>query len=173
MNVLLRMTLLPQVSSWSLLIVFCVLVFSGLNLPKFKVLRMLRDSFFNSSSERPTKLFVLWMGIPVMAAGCYSLCPCLMKELMSFVFGFIQNLIYRMQQAFTLARLKNFKFLFFFFFNVYFRERESQSTRGKGQREKETQNLKQVPGSEPPTQGPMWGSNSWTVRSWPEPILDA
>ena len=39
---------------------------------------------------------------------------------------------------------------------------------GEGQRERETQNPKQTPGSELPEQGPMQGSNSQTVRSWPE-----
>ena len=33
------------------------------------------------------------------------------------------------------------------------------------ERERETQNLKQVPGSELSAQSPMWGSNSPTVRS--------
>ena len=44
---------------------------------------------------------------------------------------------------------------------------------GEGQRERETQNLKQAPGSELSAQSPTWGSNSRTVRSGPEPKLDA
>ena len=35
-------------------------------------------------------------------------------------------------------------------------------------RERETQNLKQVPGSELSAQSPIRGSNSQTARSWPE-----
>ena len=50
----------------------------------------------------------------------------------------------------------------FFFFNLFLREREQV---GKGQRERETQNLKQVLGSELSAQSPMHGSNSQTVRS--------
>ena len=42
----------------------------------------------------------------------------------------------------------------------------------EGQRERETQNLKQAPGCELSAQSLMWGSNSWTVRSWSEPKLN-
>ena len=42
-------------------------------------------------------------------------------------------------------------------FNVYFFLRESA---GEGQRERETQNPKQVLGSELSAQGPTWGLNS-------------
>ena len=44
---------------------------------------------------------------------------------------------------------------------------------GEGHRERETQNLKQAPGSELSAQSPTRGSNSPTVRSRPEPKLDA
>ena len=56
------------------------------------------------------------------------------------------------------------------------RERERESERawvGKGQGERETRNPKPAPGSELSAQGPKRGSNSWTVRSWPEPKSDA
>ena len=52
------------------------------------------------------------------------------------------------------------------------RERERQREWGRG-RERGRQNLKQVPGSELSAQSPIRGSNSWTVRSWPEPKSDA
>ena len=44
---------------------------------------------------------------------------------------------------------------------------------GKGQTGRETQNLKQAPASELSAQSPTWGSNSWTMRSWPELKLNA
>ena len=44
---------------------------------------------------------------------------------------------------------------------------------GEGQRVRETQNPKQVPGSELPAQSPKLGSNSRTARSRPEPESDA
>ena len=43
---------------------------------------------------------------------------------------------------------------------------------GEGQRERETQNRKQVPGSELSAQSPTRGSNPRTMRSWPGPKLD-
>ena len=43
---------------------------------------------------------------------------------------------------------------------------------GRG-RERCTQNPKQASGSELSAQSPMQGSNPWTMRSWPEPKLDA
>ena len=43
----------------------------------------------------------------------------------------------------------------------------------KGQRERETQNPKQAPGSELSAQSPVQGSDPQTVRSCPEPKLDA
>ena len=43
---------------------------------------------------------------------------------------------------------------------------------GEGQKERETQNLKQAPGSELSAQNRTWGSNSRTMRSWPERKLD-
>ena len=56
-------------------------------------------------------------------------------------------------------------------FIQFLRERDRMQV-GKGQRERETQNLKQAPGSERSAQSPTWGSNSRTVRSWPEPKSD-
>ena len=50
------------------------------------------------------------------------------------------------------------------FFNVYLFLR--QSTSGEGaEKERETQNPKQIPGSELSAQSPTQGSNSHTVRS--------
>ena len=64
------------------------------------------------------------------------------------------------------------------FFNVYFWERERESERasmsgGGAERERETQNPKQVPGSEPSAQSPTWGSNPRILTSWPEPKPEA
>ena len=57
---------------------------------------------------------------------------------------------------------------------IYFWEREREIVwAGKGQKERETRNPKQAPGSEPSAQSPTWGSNSQTMRSWPEPKSDA
>ena len=51
---------------------------------------------------------------------------------------------------------------------IYFWETErDRAQAGDGQGE-ETQNLKQAPGSELSAQSPTQGSNSQTVRSWPE-----
>ena len=44
---------------------------------------------------------------------------------------------------------------------------------GEEQGERETQNLKQAPGFEVSAQNLMQGSNSRTMRSWPEPKSDA
>ena len=56
---------------------------------------------------------------------------------------------------------------------VYFWERDrDRAWVGEGQREMETQNLKQVPGSELSAQRLIQDSNSQTVRSWPEPKSD-
>ena len=55
------------------------------------------------------------------------------------------------------------------FLNVYLFLRDRESTSGGGaEREREIQNLKQAPGSELSAQSPMQGSNSRTMRSWPE-----
>ena len=54
------------------------------------------------------------------------------------------------------------------FFNVYLFLTETETDRvraRKGQKERETQNLKQVPGSELSAQNPMQGLNSQAVRS--------
>ena len=48
---------------------------------------------------------------------------------------------------------------------LYFERERDRVQEGEGQRETHTQNPKQVPGSEPSAQGPMWGSNSQTVSS--------
>ena len=65
-------------------------------------------------------------------------------------------------------------FVFNFFANVLFsfETERDRAWAGEGQRERETQNPKQAPSSELPAQSRMWGSNSWTVRSWPEPKSD-
>ena len=54
---------------------------------------------------------------------------------------------------------------------VYSWDRDRTWT-GEGQGERETQNLKQAPGSELSAQSLTRGSNSRTVRSWPEPKSD-
>ena len=54
-----------------------------------------------------------------------------------------------------------------FFFKVYLFLRD-RAWAGEEHRERETQNPKQAPGSEPSAQSPTWGSNSRTVKSWPE-----
>ena len=46
-------------------------------------------------------------------------------------------------------------------------------SRGEAGKERETQNLKPAPGSKLSAQSPTWGSNSPTVRSWPEPKSEA
>ena len=52
---------------------------------------------------------------------------------------------------------------------IFERERDRDRVwAGEGQREKETQNPKRAPGSELSAQSPTRGSNSHTVRSWPE-----
>ena len=56
--------------------------------------------------------------------------------------------------------------MFILFILCFLRERDLRG--GKGQRERETQNWIQAAGSELSAQSPMQGSNSWTVRSWPE-----
>ena len=73
-----------------------------------------------------------------------------------------------------LFALINFAERVIFFLNVYLflRKRERERVSGEGQRERETQNLKQAPGSDLRAQSPTQGSNSWTVRSWPEPESD-
>ena len=68
--------------------------------------------------------------------------------------------------AFNIIILKNF--LTF----IYFWERD-RAWVGSGQRERETQNLKQAPGSKLSAQSLTQGSNSWTMRSWPELKSDA
>ena len=62
----------------------------------------------------------------------------------------------------------NFYFIKKFFLNVYFWDRD-RALVGEGQRERETQMQKQAPGSEVSVQSPRQGSNSQTMRSWPEP----
>ena len=66
-----------------------------------------------------------------------------------------------------------FIFLFLMFI-LFLRERACAHMRewGRG-REKETQNLKQITGSEVSAQSPTWGSNPQTGRSRPEPKSDA
>ena len=65
--------------------------------------------------------------------------------------------------------VKKFFFLIFFFQRLFiFGTERDRAWMGEGQRERETQNRRQAPGSEPSAQSLMRGSNSWTVRSWPE-----
>ena len=52
------------------------------------------------------------------------------------------------------------------------REREREQV-WEGQRERGTEDLKQAPGAELTAESLMWGSNSWTTRSWLEPKSDA
>ena len=59
-------------------------------------------------------------------------------------------------------------FFVLFFFNVYLFLRERQSMSWEGAGREETQNLKQASGSELSSQSLTWGSNPWTMRSWPE-----
>ena len=61
-------------------------------------------------------------------------------------------------------------FLILIFIYLYLRQ---TAQAGEGERERETQNLKQALGSELSAQSPMQGSNSWAVRSCPEPKSDA
>ena len=65
--------------------------------------------------------------------------------------------------------------LFYFFsFNVSFFLREGQSVgRGGAERTGDTESEKQAAGSELSAQSPTQGSNSWTIRSWPEVKSDA
>ena len=70
-----------------------------------------------------------------------------------FVFFFLQS---RLGVSFSSS---------FFFKACLFLKRQSEQRRGK--KEKERGDPKQAP-STLPAQSPMWGSNSWTVRSWPE-----
>ena len=65
-------------------------------------------------------------------------------------------------------------FKIFFVMFIYFWERERERVQaGEGQKERKTQNLKPTPGSELSAQSLTQASNSQTVRSWPEPKLDA
>ena len=62
--------------------------------------------------------------------------------------------------------------LFYFYLFIYFFFWERECKQGRD-RERETENSKQAPSSELSAQSPMWGSNWWTSRSWPEPKLEA
>ena len=74
-----------------------------------------------------------------------------------------------------LHSISYFRFFLLRFFKCLFifKSQRDRAWVGEGQRERETQNLKQDPGSEPLAQRPMWGSNPWTVRSWPDLKSDA
>ena len=61
---------------------------------------------------------------------------------------------------------------FFLMFIYFWEEERDRAWAGEGQREGETQNLKQVPGSELSAQSLTRGSNSQPARSWPEPKSD-
>ena len=58
-------------------------------------------------------------------------------------------------------------------FLFIFETERDRAWAGEGQKEAKTPNMKQAPGSELSAQNPMWGSNSRTVRSWPELKSDA
>ena len=65
-------------------------------------------------------------------------------------------------------------FFFNFFTFIYFWKAGWDKVRvGERQREREPQDRKQAPGSEWSAQSPMRGSNPQTMRSRPEPKLDA
>ena len=73
--------------------------------------------------------------------------------------------------SFSLSFYSQFSFLFFFlFFNVYLFLRESVS-RGGAERDTHTES-KAGSSSELSAQSPTQGSNSQSVRSWPEPKSD-
>ena len=92
------------------------------------------------------------------------LSTCVKVGMVGFFFSF---LVCSMSPTLPLSIF--FKKLFLMY--VYFeREREQAE---EGQREQGTQNPKQAPGSELPAESPMRGSNSRTMRSWPELKLDA
>ena len=57
-------------------------------------------------------------------------------------------------------------FLFFLSLFIYF-EREGGSTWGKGRKRGREREFQEGPTLS--VQNPVWGSNSWTARSWPEP----
>ena len=59
----------------------------------------------------------------------------------------------------------------FFLMFIYF-ERETENM-SRGETERETRNPKQTPGSKLSAQSLMQGSNSQTMRLWPEPKSDA
>ena len=63
-------------------------------------------------------------------------------------------------------------FFFLIFFDIYLLLRD-RAWAWEGQREGETQNLKQVAGSEMSAQSSNQHSDPWTMRSWHEPKLDA
>ena len=71
-----------------------------------------------------------------------------------------------------LGRLFIFPFLNIFLMFIFEGETECAWGRGR-ERERETQNPKQVPGSELSARSPTQGSNSQTMRSWPELRSDA
>ena len=61
-------------------------------------------------------------------------------------------------------KAEGLKEIFFFTFTYFLRDIERAQV-GERQRERETQNLKQIPGSELSAQSPTKGSNSQAVRS--------
>ena len=61
----------------------------------------------------------------------------------------------------------------FFLMLIYFWKRETDCKLGMAERERESNNLKPIPGSELTAQTLTQGSNSRTVRSYPEPKLGA
>ena len=73
----------------------------------------------------------------------------------------------------TCLFLCSYSFFFFLMFIFIFVCERDRAWVGQGQRQKETQNLKQLPGSELSAQSLTQGSNSQTMRSWPESKSDA
>ena len=73
----------------------------------------------------------------------------------------------------SVGRAQEWNWFFFFLMFIYFWDRERQSMNGGGSEREGDKNPKQAPGSELSAQSPTQGSNSRTVRSWPEPKSDA
>ena len=55
------------------------------------------------------------------------------------------------------------------FIYIFWERKREREKAGEEQKERETENLNEGPGSELSAQSLMWGLNSQTMRSWPEP----